>query len=162
MGRGGRGPAARDRQAEGRPRPCRRPLVQYLSPAWAEHALRMIETDERIDRALGGLEVSLLTIILHPPKGCYGFLYAAFDADGLKDYRVGLDFPSVARGLPEPTFTISGEYGVFAAIQRGELTERKALLSGRLHLTGGMLRALKPLRQLEAITAVLGSIPCTT
>ena len=136
--------------------------VQYLSPAWAEQALRLVETDHRIDRALGGMEVSLLTIILHPPKGCYGFLYAAFDGDGLKDYRVGVDFPSVAKGLPEPTFTISGEYGTFAAIQRGELTERKALLTGQLHLTGGVLRALKHLRQLEAITAVLTSIPCQT
>jgi hypothetical protein len=136
--------------------------VQYLSPAWAEKALRLVETDPRIERALGGLEVSLLTIILHPPKGCYGFLYAAFDEDGLKDYRVGLDFASVAKGLPEPTFTISGEYPVFASIQRGEMTERKALLSGRLHLTGGMFRALKHIRQLEAITAVLGSIPCST
>jgi hypothetical protein len=136
--------------------------LQYLSPAWAEKALRLVETDPRIERALGGLEVSLLTVILHPPKGCYGFLYAAFDEDGLKDYRVGFDFASIARGLPEPTFTISAEYPVFAAIQRGELTERKALLSGRLHLTGGMFRALKHMRQLEAITAVLGSIPCST
>ena len=136
--------------------------VQYLSPAWAEKALRLIETDPRIERALGGLEVSLLTIILHPPKGCYGFIYASFDADGLKDYRVGVEFASVAKGLEEPTFTISGEYPVFAAVQRGELTERKALLSGRLHLTGGMIKALKHMRQLEAITAVLTSIPCKT
>ena len=86
--------------------------VQYLSPEWAEQALRLIETDARIDRALGGLEVSLLTIITRPPKGCYGFLYAAFDADGLKDYRVGHDFASVARGLasrrsPSPATTRS-------------------------------------------------------
>lgn len=136
--------------------------VQYLSPEWAEQALRLVETDARIDRALGGMEVSLLTIITRPPKGCYGFLYAAFDADGLKDYRVGHDFASVARGLGEPTFTISGDYEVFAAVQRGEVTERKALLSGKLHLTGGMLKALRHMRQLEAITSVLTSIPCKT
>lgn len=136
--------------------------VTYLSPAWAEQALRLVETDQRIDDALGGMEVSLLTIITHPPKGCYGFLYASFDADGLKDYRVGFDFASVARGLGEPTFTISGEYSVFAAIQRGEMTERKALLSGKLHLIGGMVKALRYMRQLEAITAVLTSIPCKT
>jgi hypothetical protein len=136
--------------------------VQYLSPAWGEKALRLVETDRRIADALGGLEVSLLTIITRPPKGCYGFLYAAFDADGLKDYRVGVDFASVARGLGEPTFTISGDYAVFAAIQRGQLTERKALLTGQLHLTGGMVKALRHMRQLEAITAVLTSIPCAT
>jgi SCP-2 sterol transfer family len=136
--------------------------VQYLSPSWAEQALRLVETDPRIDRALQGLEISILTIILHPPKGCYGFLYAAFDGDGLKDYRVGFDFASVAKGLEEPTFTVSGEYPVFASIQRGELTERKALLTGRLHLTGGMVKALRHMRTLEAFTAVMGSIPCKT
>jgi hypothetical protein len=136
--------------------------VHYLSAAWAEKALRLVETDARIHDALGGIDVSLLTIILHPPKGCYGFLYAAFDDEGLKDYRVGVDFASVSRGLPEPTFTISGEYPVFASIQRGELTERKALLSGRLHLTGGMVKALRHMRALEAITGVLSSIPCAT
>ena len=136
--------------------------LQYLSPAWGEEALRLVETDARIRRALGGVEVSLLTIVTGPPKGCYGFLYAAFDADGLKDYRVGFDFASVVRGLGEPTFTISGDYATFAAIQRGEMSERKALLSGRLHLTGGMLNALRHMRELEAITGVLTSIPCAT
>ena len=136
--------------------------VQYLSPAWAEQALRLVETDARLDRALQGLEISILTIILHPPKGCYGFLYAAFDDDGLKDYRVGFDFASVAKGLPEPTFTVSGEYPVFAAIQRGELTERRALLTGRLHLTGGMVKALRHMRTLEAFTQVMSSIECKT
>lgn len=136
--------------------------VQYLSPAWAEQALRLVETDARIDRALAGLELSILTIILHPPKGCYGFLYAAFDKDGLKDYRVGFDFASVARGLPPLTFTVSGEYPVFAAIQRGEMTERRALVSGKLHLTGGMVKALRHIRALEAFTAVMASIECKT
>jgi hypothetical protein len=133
-----------------------------LSEAWAEKALRLIETDKRVARALDGIAISLMTIILHPPKGCYGFLYAAFDADGLADYRVGHDFHAVARGLPEPTFAVSGDYDVFAAIQRGEITERRALLTGKLHLTGSMVQALRHMKALETITAVLGSVPCTT
>ena len=136
--------------------------VQYLSPAWAEQALRLVETDARVTRELKGMEISLLTIVTRPPKGCYGFIYAAFDADGLKDYRVGFDFASVARGLGEPTFTVSGDYATFAAVQRGELTERKALLSGKLHLTGGMVKALRHMRTLEAFTEVMSSIACTT
>jgi hypothetical protein len=136
--------------------------MQYLSEPWAQAVLNLIETDPRIERALGGLEVSILTIILHPPKGCYGFLYAAFDADGLVDYRTGHDFHAVAKGLPEPTFVISGDYEVFAAIQRRELSERKAILTGRLHLTGSMVKALRYMRVLEAITAVTATVPCKT
>ncbi len=136
--------------------------VSYLSESWAEQALRLIETDKRVHAALKGVELSLLTIILHPPKGAYGFMYAAFDKQGLADYRVGHDFGSVADGIPPPTFVVSGDYKVFASVQRGELTERKALLTGRLHLTGPMLQALRHMRALEAITAVLSSIPCKT
>lgn len=136
--------------------------LQYLSEAWAQEVLKLIETDRRIARALDGLEVSILTIILHPPKGCYGFLYAAFDVDGLVDYRTGHDFHAVAKGLPEPTFVISGDYEVFAAVQRRELSERRALLTGKLHLTGSMVKALRYMRVLEAITEVTASIPCRT
>lgn len=136
--------------------------VQYLSEAWAQEVLKLIETDPRVAKALDGLEVSILTIILHPPKGCYGFLYVAFDADGLADYRTGHDFHVIAKGLPEPTFVISGDYEEFAAIQRRELSERRAILSGRLHLTGSMVKALRHMRVLESIAEVMTAIPCKT
>ncbi len=146
------------------PRSVARPLPQahYLSEAWAQQALRLMEGDERIRKALHGVRLSLLTIVLEAPKACYGFVYAAFDDKGLSDYRVGHDYRSVAKGLPEPTFVISGRYEVFAAIQRRELSERRALLSGRLHLTGSMVKALRHMRTLETITAVLSAIPCRT
>ena len=136
--------------------------VRYLSEPWAQKVLGLIETDPRIADALDGLEVSILTIILHPPKGCYGFLYASFDADGLADYRTGHDFHAVAKGLPEPTFVLSGDYQVFAALQRRELSEKRAILTGQLHLTGSMVKALRYMRVLEAITEVTSEIPCET
>lgn len=136
--------------------------VQYLSEPWARQVLALIETDARIAKALDGLEVSILTIILHPPKGCYGFLYAAFDANGLVDYRTGHDFAVVAKGLPEPMFVLSGDYHVFAALQRREITERRAILTGQLHLTGSMVKALRYMKVLEAITQVTSGIPCRT
>ena len=136
--------------------------VQYLSEPWAQQVLKLVETDPRVKAVLDGLEVSVLTIILHPPKGCYGFLYASFDAGGLADYRTGHDFHAVAKGLPEPTFVISGDYHVFAALQRREITEKRAILTGQLHLTGSMVKALRHIRVIEAITAVTSEIPCET
>lgn len=143
------------------PRP-RRGTLQYLSEPWAQEVLKLIETDPRIKAALKGLDLSVLSIILHPPKGCYGFLYAAFDANGLSDYRTGHDFHAVTKGMPEPTFVVSGEYGVFAAVQRRELSERRAILTGQLHLTGSMVKALRHMRALETITEVTSEIPCQT
>ena len=142
--------------------PAKRREVQYLSEPWAQEVLKLIETDARIAKALDGVAVSILTIILHPPKGCYGFLYAAFDENGLADYRTGHEFQTVAKNLPEPTFVLSGDYHVFAALQRRETTERRAILTGQLHLTGSMVKALRYMRILEAITEVTSTIPCKT
>lgn len=135
---------------------------RYLTEPWAEAALQRVESDDRIQAAIHGIDLSLLTIILNPPRRTYGFMYTAFDGEGLRDYRVGMDFATVTRDLPPPTFVVSGDYAVFSAIQRGELTERRALLSGRLHLTGSMLKALRHMRALETITLVLREIPCKT
>jgi hypothetical protein len=136
--------------------------VRYLTEAWASEALKLIETDARVKAALHGIDLSLLTIVLRPPADCYGFLYTAFDAGGLADYRVGHDYHTITKGIRPPTFVVSGEYGVFASIQRKELSERKAILSGKLHLTGPWMKALRHMKALEAITEALTAIPCET
>ena len=134
--------------------------MRYLSEEWAEAALRLVETDGRVRAALGGVALSLLMVVQNPPKGSYGFIYAAFDRSGLCDYRVGHDPAKAVDGLDSPTFVVRGEYAVFAAVQSGKLSERKALLSGKLHLTGPLIKALKHMRALEAITKVFATIPC--
>lgn len=135
--------------------------LRYLTQEWAERALALVESDERIAEAVRGLQVSLLSIVLRPPEGCYGFLYVAFDDTGLRDYRVGHDYHTIARGI-DPTFVVSGPYDVFAQVQRGELSERRAILKGQLHLTGSFVKALRFLNALETISEVLRTIECET
>lgn len=134
--------------------------VRYLTEPWAEEALKRVESDARIQEAIDGIELSILSIILGAPEGAYGFVYVAFDQAGLADYRVGHDFNTVTEGIPKPTFVVSGDYGVFADVQRGKISERRALLTGKLHLTGGLVKALRHLRALETVTAVLAEIQC--
>jgi hypothetical protein len=136
--------------------------VPYLGPGWGRKALEVMRTDPRIREAVRGIEVRLLTRIHDAPKGRYGYLYAAFDGTGLSDGRMGHAGDGVLETLPKPTFCIEGPYTAFAAIQRGELSERKALLSGRLHVKGSRLAALRHLGALEAVTEVLSEIACTT
>jgi len=57
---------------------------------------------------------------------------------------------------------VSGKYEVFAAMQRGEIGERRALLTGRLHLTGSLVKALRHMNALETVTAALNTIDCVT
>lgn len=135
--------------------------IQYLSEAWGEAALQRLREDDDVQRALARVDVSLLSIIRDAPEGCFRFIYARF-ADGvLSDYRVGHDFASV-QDVPKPTFTVSGDYTTFAACQNGDLSEKRAVLTGRLHLTGGLTRALRYWHALEALTECLRAIECDT
>lgn len=136
--------------------------MRYLSEEWAKEALAVVETDERVAEATHGIQVSVLAIVLHPPEGAYGFIHVAFDGNGLSDYRVGHDYQAVTEGIADPTFVVSGEYDVFARIQAGEFSERKAILTGRLHLTGSFLKALRYMSALETIGEALRSVPCET
>ncbi len=136
--------------------------IQYLSQEWAEAALARVESDAEVRSALKGVKISILAIILGSPEGRYGFLYVAFDGTGLSEYRVGYDYDAVTKGLESPTFVVSGPYEVFASVVRGEITERKALMTGKLHLTGGLLRALRHMNAMTIITDSLNSIECET
>ncbi len=133
--------------------------LTYMSEPWAEEALRRVETDARIAKALSGIQLSILTIITEAPEDTYGFLYVRFDGHGLADYRVGGDYQTVTDNIETPTFVVSGAYDVFRDIQLGHYSERKALLTGKLHLTGSMIKALRHMRALESITKVLQEIP---
>lgn len=130
-----------------------------MSQEWAEEALQRVESDPRIGKALKGIDLSVLTIITEGPEDTYGFLYVQFDGRGLAEYRVGYEYDAVAKGIPTPTFVVSGKYDVFNAIQLGEMSERRALLAGKLHLTGSMLKALRHMKALETVTKVLQEVP---
>ncbi|MGB0652787.1 MAG: hypothetical protein ACPGQL_06260 [Thermoplasmatota archaeon] len=134
--------------------------IQYLSDAWGEEARKVMATDPVVQRALGGLDLSLLVIILDVPAGANGFIYAAFEGGELVDEAIGTDYDAITRGRPKPTFVSSGSYDTFVAMQEGRLSERRALLKGELHLTGSMFKALRHMKALETLTAALRRIDC--
>jgi hypothetical protein len=134
--------------------------VPYLGPGWGRKALEVMRTDPRVAEAVDGIALRLLIHIKDPPAGRYQFLYAHFDGKGLADGRMGHDGDGTLETLPSPDLAIEGPYSVFAAVQKGELTERKAILSGQLHVKGSRLLALRYMGALETVTEVLGEIPC--
>ena len=135
--------------------------VPYLGPAWGRKALQLMKEDPRIQEAVAGVTITVLTRIEGVPDGRYSYLYARFDGNGLADGRMGNEEVELElEGLPAPTFTIVGPYATFAAIQHGALSERKAVLSGRLHIKGSRLLALRYMGALETVTEVLAEIPC--
>jgi hypothetical protein len=135
--------------------------VPYLGPGWGKQALAVLRSDPAVQEALRGVKVRLLTRILEAPPGRYGYLWAEFDGSGLADTRMGQEGDAALERL-EPTLTLEGTYAAFAAIQRGETTERKAFLSGQLKVKGSRILALRHLGALETLTAALAKIPCET
>jgi hypothetical protein len=135
--------------------------VPYLGPGWGRKALAVMRTDPRVQESLQGVKLRLLVRITEVPAGRYTYLWADFDGAGLADARMGHAGDGALEAL-EPTVTLEGPYAVFAAIQRGELTERKAFLSGQLRLHGSRIQALRHMGALEAVTGALAEIPCQT
>lgn len=134
--------------------------IAYLGREWGRQALATLRSDPRVREAVAGLNVSVLTRITGAPEGRYAWLYATFD-DGQVEGKMGKDDTALA-DLPEPAFTITGPYEVFAAIQRGEMSEHRAFLSGQLHVEGNRLKALRLLGPLSTVTGVLAQIECQT
>lgn len=135
--------------------------MPYLGPGWGRKALEVMRTDPRVREALRGVKVRLLVRILDAPPGRYGYLWAEFDGEGLADGRMGHAGDGVLETL-EPALTLEGDYATFAAIQRGESTERKAFLAGDLKVKGSRILALRHMGSLETITGALAEIPCET
>lgn len=135
--------------------------VPYLGPGWGRKALDVMRSDPRVQAALKGVKLRLLTRILDAPPGRYGYLWADFDGEGLADGRMGHAGDGVLEAL-QPTLTLEGRYATFAAIQRGEATERTAFLAGDLKLKGSRILALRHMGALEVITGALAEIPCET
>ncbi len=133
-----------------------------MTEEWAALALEAVESDAEVAAAVKGLDLSILAIVLQAPEGCYGFVFVRFEDGSLSEYRVGHDYEAVTKGLGTPTFVVSGLYDVFAAVNRGEIGERRAILTGKLHLTGSVWKALKHMHAMEAVTRALNGIECET
>lgn len=121
-----------------------------------------IASDPRVKDALAGVHSSILVHFRNTPAERYQYLYARFEDGQVLDGTLGLDGDGKLAALPEPEFTIEGDYTVFASIQRGEISDRRALLSGKLHLHGPRLKALRLMDAFQGLTDVLAEIPCET
>jgi hypothetical protein len=136
------------------------PEVPYLSAAWAEAAMARVRGDAAVLAAMAGHPVSVLTVVEHAPPDRVHYLYASFDGHGSCDLRAGHDVEPLLSAVPEPSFTIRGDYATFAALRRGELKERQAILHGKLHFTGHRLKALALAHPLQALAHALAQVPC--
>ena len=125
---------------------------RYLSPEWAQEALRRLRQELDADK-MKHVTSSMLTIYKNCPDGRERAVYYKF-VDG------ALDALSVEEGeLPEVEFRIVSDYETFAKISRAEMGSRAALMSGKLALKGNMVQALSLSAVVDRMNKVLATIP---
>jgi len=125
---------------------------RYLSPEWAQEALRRLRQELDADK-MKHVTSSMLTVYRDCPDGQERALYYKF-VDGVVDEL------SIREGeLPEAEFRIIGDYETFAKISRAEIGSRSALMSGKLTLKGNMVKALSLAAVVDRLNKVLASIP---
>jgi len=125
---------------------------KYLSPEWAQEALRRLRQELDADK-MKHVTSSMLTVYKDCPDGQERALYYKF-VDGV------IDELSIREGeLPEAEFRIIGDYETFAKISRAEIGSRSALMSGKLTLKGNMVKALSLAAVVDRLNKVLASIP---
>ena len=124
---------------------------RYLSPEWAQEALRRLRQELDADK-MKHVTSSMLTVYKDCPDGQERAVYKF--VDGIVAEL------SVREGeLPEAEFRIIGDYETFAKISRAEIGSRSALMSGKLTLKGNMVKALSLAAVVDRLNKVLASIP---
>jgi putative sterol carrier protein len=129
------------------------PALKYLSPEWTLEAQQRLRS-QLTPETMKNLTSSMLTVYHNCPDGQDRALYYKIENGIFTDISVRQE------PYPEAEFIISGDYETFAKISRAELGSRSALMSGKLRLTGNMVKALSLASIVDRFNKVLAEIPC--
>lgn len=129
------------------------PALKYLSPEWTAEAEKRLRS-QLTPESMKNMTSSMLTVYKNCPDGQERALYYKIENGVFPDISVRQE------PLPEAEFIISGDYDTFAKISRAELGSRSALMSGKLRLTGNMVKALSLASIVDRFNKILSEISC--
>lgn len=131
---------------------------RYLSEKWIDAARRRVEAMPDLAATVGGVSLSLLMVVTDRQDLDGEAIYIEFDEGDLKHVKAGGREEFESR-YAQTEFTVWASYDTFAEIHAGRLNEKMAVLSGRVRLKGSMFRALKLLKVVEELNAILRQEP---
>lgn len=132
-------------------------MARFLSDEWITSAHGIVERELANAPSLQGVDTSVLGVITGvPPSDASLYLYLAVAHGTLAEFSVGAD-PLVRDRRIE--FTITGDYGTFASLMKGELGLMTALLRKRVTFDGDRMRALRLATPLQHLIGLLRAIP---
>ena len=130
-------------------------MVKFLSEEWIEFGKNMLEKLDP-EKDLKNITTSLLGVIENvPPSDTTMNFYFEFQNGKLIDFIVNTGDTFKEK---EAIFVITGNYGTFKDILKGDMSLAMALLRNRLKLKGSKMEALKIIKPIDAVIDSLRKI----
>jgi putative sterol carrier protein len=130
-------------------------MVKFLSEEWIDHTKKYMYENLDPETDLKNVTTSLLAVIQHvPPQDTIMNFYLSLDKGKLTDFAVSTG-DSYEK---EATFIITGNYGTFKGILKGELNLTIALLKNRIKLKGNKMKALRLMKPLDGVIVALREV----
>jgi putative sterol carrier protein len=131
-------------------------MVKFLSKEWNELSKEYILKKLDPEKDLKLVTTSLLAVIEHvPPDDSTMNFYVGLENGKLVDFTVNTGNSSTGK---EPVFTVTGTYGTYKSILKGEMSMAIALLRGRLNLKGSKMKALQIIKPLDGVIVSLKQV----
>lgn len=131
-------------------------MVKFLSEEWIELSKEYMLKKLDPTKDLKNVTTSLLAVVEHvPPNDTTMNFYLELQDGKLVDFIVNTGDTSEGK---EAVFTVTGNYGTFKSILKGEMSMAVALLKGRLKLKGSKMKALQIIKPLDGVIVSLKEV----
>ena len=130
-------------------------MTKFLSDEWIEHTKNYMYENLDPETDLKNVTTSLLAVIEHvPPNDTTMNFFLNLENGKLTDFNVstGNSYDK------EAVFVITGNYGTFRNILKGNMNMTIALLKNRLKLKGNKVKALRLMKPLDGVIVALREV----
>jgi putative sterol carrier protein len=130
-------------------------MVKFLSEEWITYGKNFIHEKLDSEKDLKNITTSLLCVIENvPPNGTTMNLFLEFQHGKLTDIIVNTG----AFTEKEAVFVITGLYGTYKDIIKGNMSLAMALLRNRLKLKGSKMEALRIIKPIDVVIDALRNV----
>jgi putative sterol carrier protein len=130
-------------------------MSKFLSDGWIEHTKNYMYKNLHPERDLKNVTTSLLGVIEHvPPNDITMNFFLNLDNGKLTEFVVSTGDSHEK----EAAFVITGNYGTFRSILKGDMNMTIALLKNRLKLKGSKVKALRLMKPLDGVIVALREV----
>lgn len=132
-------------------------MAKYLTPEWlAAVEQEVAAASATMATEFKGVDTSLKNVVKGTPEGVTKVILYRFKDGKLTEARLGTDADV---GAEKAEFTMTGDYAVMAALNRGELDSKTAIMRKQLRLEGNILKALRLNKAFDVFAGVVRKVP---